>query len=199
MRYCFSAAVLFCAMGSVCAADEIKGSDLFPLSVGKRWTYRIQGQDNLTITVTDVEKIGGFPCYRLEGRQRGTVVATEHLSIRADGVYRMRFDSADFDPSLPICKFPPASDQTWKLDYKIADKKASISFETETEEITVPAGKYKTVVVHSVVPEGTGQLKNSCWYAPKVGMVKQQIESDDGKIVLELERERPEKKGPMPK
>jgi len=197
MRHAFSIAILLCAVGAECVAEEIKGPELFPLALGKRWTYHIKGQENpLVIMVSAVEKIGEFRCFKLEGWQRGALVATEHLSVRPDGIFRMRYDSADLDPPLPICKFPPAEGQSWKLDYKIGEKKASISFETEMEEITVPAGKFKAVVIRSTVPEGNGPLKNSCWYAPKIGMVRQVIESEEGKVTLELIEEK--KKG-LPK
>ena len=34
----------------------------------------------------------------------------------------------------------------------------------------------------------TLKLKNTCWYAPRVGLVKQLIEDGDSRIVLELEK-----------
>ncbi len=44
-------------------------------------------------------------------------------------------------------------------------------------------------------------MKSSCWYASKMGMVKQIIEYEDGKMILELERidRNFDKKVPLPK
>ena len=171
------------------AADTDSFEDFFPLQVNNRWTYRIQGQEErLYIFTTQIEKIGAVNCVRLEGRLRGQTVANEHLAIRKEGVFRYRLDGVDIEPPLPICKPIGRSSKAWKLDYKVGEKKASIAYELDWDDIAVPLGKYKALRIQSEVPDGNSKLKNTCWYASKVGMVKQVIDDGDNKIVLELEK-----------
>jgi hypothetical protein len=171
------------------ADDPPPGKELFPLASNARWTYRIQGQDDKLVIVVSpqLDKLGESRAYRLEGRLRDRLIATEQLTVRKDGVYRHRHDGMDIEPPLLICKFPATKGERWHIDYKIGDKKAAIDYSCEFEEVTVPAGTYKAVAVHAAVVEGGG-LKTTCWYAPKVGLVKQVVEDGEGKIVLELEK-----------
>jgi len=170
--------------------------DLFPLNTGMRWTYKIQGQDDrLVVNVAGVDRIGEARCVRLEARLGNRVIATEHLSLTKDGAFRHRLDSADIEPPLTICKFPATQGLTWEAQYKINDKRATLSYEIEEEEITVPAGKYKAVAVRSEIPDRAGAFRNTIWYAPKVGMVKQEIADGDRTVTLLLEKfERPSEK-----
>lgn len=164
-------------------------SDLFPMSIGSRWTYRIAGQDDrLVIVAAGTEKIGDIRCVRLEGRLQNRVIATEHVAKLKEGVFRLRNDGSDLEPPLMICKFPAVNGDTWRAEYKMNDKKAAIDYECDREDIVVPAGKYKAVVIRSEVAEGGGKLKSTVWYAPRVGMVKQVIEDGENKIMLSLER-----------
>lgn len=166
-----------------------KGEEYFPISIGKRWTYRIQGQEErLVITAVTEEKVGNVACIRLEGRLQNRLIATEHIALQKGGVYRYRNDGLDIEPPLRICKFPPEANETWKVEYKVNDKKASLDYECDFEEVKVPAGTYQALVVRSEVPDRAGKLKNTVWYAPKVGMVRQLIEDGDSKIELRLER-----------
>ena len=163
-------------------------NEYFPSQPGNRWTYRIVGQDDRLVVLSYVaEPISGYPCFRLESRMRNQFVATTHLSVRKDGVYQMKSDGYTIEPPLPICKFSPTEKETWKLDFKLGEKKASIVYESSYEEVVVPSGKYKALVIRSETPEGTGKLLNACWYAPKVGLVKQVVDDGD-KIVIELEK-----------
>jgi len=54
--------------------------------------------------------------------------------------------------------------------------------------VSFAAGRYKTIVVRSEIPDGAGALRSSVWYAPEVGMVKQVIADGDKTITLSLER-----------
>jgi hypothetical protein len=165
------------------------GPELFPLAVGNRWTYRIVGQDDkLVVTAAGYERVGNVNTTRLEGRLRDRLIASEHVAARKEGALRYRNDGADIDPPLPICKFPPARYLTWEAEYKVGDKKTAIAYECDEQEVEVPAGKYHAISVHSEITEGAMKLKNTCWYAPRVGLVKQLIEDGDSRIVLELEK-----------
>jgi hypothetical protein len=175
------------------AADEPvvpdSGVGQIPLTLGNRWIYRVVGQDErLTITAASWEKVGDIYCLRLDGRFQGRVIATEHVAMGKDGLYRHRNDGADLEPPLLICKIPVERGETWRAEYKVNDKKAAIEFECDQEEVKVPAGIFKAIVVRAEAPDGTGKLKNTVWYAPKVGMVKQVVVDGDKTITLLLDR-----------
>jgi hypothetical protein len=188
LRIAITMAVVVLAGFQSAVSAQPAASEYFPSQPGNRWTYRIVGQDDrLVVVSTFTEPIGGYSCFRLESRLRSQFIASAHFSVRKDGVYQMRSDGYNLDPPLPICKFPPTDKETWKVDFKLGEKKATIAYECSFEEVTVPTGKYKALVIHSETPEGTGKLLNTCWYAPKVGLVKQVVDDGD-KIVLELEK-----------
>jgi len=170
------------------AEDPPLGQEIYPLALGHRWTYRIQGQDDrLTIQVVAIDMINGVRCYRLEGKIQNRVIATEHVAKLKDGLYRYRNEGIDIDPPLLLCKFPVEKGDAWKAEYKHNEKKASLRYECDLEEVTVLHGKYQSVVIHSITADNS-KLKNSVWYAPRIGMVKQVIEEGEQTIVLTLER-----------
>jgi hypothetical protein len=174
----------------VSAQDEIKGKELFPFAPFNVWTYRIQGQDDkLTVNVfeTKEKEKNGERIYRLEGRLRNQAVVSEHLSLRKDGAYRLRHDNVEIDPPLLICRFPPVKGDTWKAEYKINDKKISVTYYCDRVEITHRDKKVMAVVIRAVISDGGDGITNTCWYVPGDGMVKQAIEEGDGQIVLEFE------------
>jgi hypothetical protein len=184
----FALLIAFAAMPAG-AQEEFKTSELFPVLPYNVWTYRIQGQeDKLTVSVFDFKEKSGDRIYRFEGRLRNQTVSSEHLSIRKDGVYRIRHDNMEIEPALLICPSSPVKGKTWKSVYKINDKKTTVTYECDTEEIIDRKNnKVKALVIRAHISEEKGEITNTCWYIPKDGLVKQVIEEGDSKIVLELE------------
>ena len=67
----------------ISAEEPSAGKDLFPMTVGNRWTYRIQGQDDrLTVKAEAEEMVGEIRCTALEGR-------LQNGPIRADAAGRL--------------------------------------------------------------------------------------------------------------
>ena len=182
--------------------EEFKGPELFPVTSFWTWTYRVQGQDDkLHVSVFDSKEKMGERIFRFEGRIRNQPVASELLSIRKDGVYRLRHDNHELEPPLLICRFPPLKGETWKAEYKIGDKKTTVVYDCDTEEITYQNKKMTALVIRAEIADPNGAIKNTCWYAPRIGLVKQVIQEGDNKIVIELEehgRPPPKSKQPNP-
>lgn len=204
MRRSFLTATSFLVLFALPLRGQ-EGAEYFPVNNFRTWTYRINGQeDRLVVTAFQVtEPIGGFRCYRYEGRMRNQIIVTEHLSVRKEGVYRVRHDNIDIDPPLLICKFPPTKGQTWKSEYKIGEKKVAVTFTTDMEEIPVPKSKTNetkanALVIRAEIVNGEHSIKSTCWYAPNRGLVKQVLEEDDGQITLELEPNPPKGKPMSP-
>jgi len=161
---------------------------LYPLKVGTKWTYKVKDQEEkFIVTAAKEEMIGEQKCMKLEARLKDRLVATEHIAVTKDGIYRYRFDERPLEPPLRFCKLPAKKGEKWEQKFKIGMKEGLARFETDEEEITVPGGKYKAVAVKGEVVEDGMSIKMSFWFAPGVGMVRQVIDHGEAMIVLELE------------
>lgn len=173
------------------AQDDFKGPELFPTSPFSAWTYKVQGQEEkLVVSIFETKDKNGERIYRYDGRIRNQSVISEYLSIRKDGVYRVRHEGVDIEPPLLICRFPPVKGDTWKAEYKLNDKKVTVDFYCDTEEITHRKKQIRAVVIRAHVLEGENDIINTCWYVPRDGLVKQVIEEGDKQIVIEFEEYR---------
>jgi hypothetical protein len=173
------------------------GEDLFPLAINNRWTYRVQpfagpGQpvqdDRFVIQVVRKEMIGEQTCFLLEGRLRDRVTATEHVAFTKDGLTRFRADNYDITPPVTVLRPTTPAKAPWTIDYQLGDRKATAGFWQESRDVRVPAGTFRgATTVHGDV-NGT---QTTGWYAPGVGMVRQDI--TEGKRTTRLELEKFEK------
>jgi len=178
------------------AADPPPGEDLFPLAVNNRWTYHVQpfaGQpfqeDRFVIRVVRKEMIGDQTCFFLEGRLKDRIAATEHVAFTKDGLTRFRADNYDIVPPVTVLKPAAASKAPWAIDYQLGDRKATGTFSQEPATITVQGKRTRTTMV-SAEMGGTngGRVETRVWYAPGIGMVRQQINEGKRTTVLELEK-----------
>ncbi|MBL8798616.1 MAG: hypothetical protein JNM56_32265 [Planctomycetia bacterium] len=176
------------------ADDKLKESTYFPLKVGTKWHYRV-GPAKLTLQVAKHEKVGDVLCALIETLKDGNIVATEHVAVRDDGVFR--YTIAGQKPEMPfqVLKLPPKKGDTWKVAVKIGNEELKGEFVSGEEEVEVPAGKYQAVTATSKgfqAPDGEGNMQDlsfKFWYAPKVGQVKQTIKiGKRPEIAIELER-----------
>jgi O-succinylbenzoate synthase len=187
------------------AQDKLKETPYYPLKVGTTWHYRA-GDSKFTIRVVRHEKVGEVLCALLETKRDGKVVGSEHLAVTADGVYRYdltyqragsrsdekksaAYVSGSFRPPMLILKLPPKKGDSWKVDSKSDGQNFRGSFQVGAQEITVPAGVYKTFRVASQDLE-VNALKPTIttFFAEGVGMVKQIISVGEAKIEIELEK-----------
>lgn len=189
------------------ARDKLKETSYYPLQVGNTWHYRA-GDGKFTIRVVKHEKVGDTLCALLESRRDGKLVGSEHLAVADDGVYRHDLilrvpqpDSKDKDksvkqpiqemlkPPVLVLKLPPKNGDAWKVESTSGSKTFRSEFHVEAEEITVPAGTYKTFRVTSRDLEVNGLNPTiTTFFAEGVGMVQQIVEVGDAKIEIELEK-----------
>lgn len=176
------------------ADDPVMVTPYYPLKVGTRWQYKV-GANSLAVKVVKHEKIGDVTCALLETSRDDQVLAAEHIGVKADGVYRYTIGPLKPDPPFRILKLPAKVGDTWKVDTKIGVQELKGSFTVGEAEVTVPAGKYKTLTVASSgleSPDGAGNTVKfvfKFWFAEKVGMVKQTVQiGDRPEVVIELEK-----------
>ncbi len=193
--------VLSLAAAELAAQDRLRETPYYPLKVGTSWHYRA-GESRFTIRVVRHEKVGDVLCALLETIRDGKVVGSEHLAVAGDGIYRhdltssqLQSDAKDktktvkvpvkqtLKPPILILKLPPKQGESWKVDSKGDGKTFRGTFQLAEQEITVPAGTYKTIRVASQDLE-VNSLKPTIttFFAQGVGMVKQIIEMGDAKI-----------------
>jgi hypothetical protein len=186
---------VFVTAVNLAAQDKLKETPYYPLKVGTTWHYRA-GDRKFTIRVVRHEKVGETLCALLETQRDGKVVGSEHLAVAADGVYRYDLIEAGrtpaqqtLKPPMLILKLPPKNGDSWKVDSRGDGKTFRGSFQVAEQEITVPAGTYKTFRIASQDLE-VNSLKPilTTFFAEGVGIVKQIIQMGDTKIEIELEK-----------
>jgi hypothetical protein len=191
--------LLLVAAGSLAARQKLAETPYYPLQVGTTWHYKA-GDRKLTIRVASHEKVGDVLCARLEVTRDGKVVASEHLSVTAEGVYRYdqtktgedgKESTETFATPVLVLRLPPKTGEKWRMDSPASGTAAARgTFQiVGEEEIKVPAGTYKAVRINSQDLE-VGGLKPAIttFFASGVGMVKQVIQVGDVKTEFELEK-----------
>jgi hypothetical protein len=201
LRLLLAFPLLVFAATELAAQAKLRETPYYPLRVGTIWHYRA-GDGKFTIQVARHEKVGETLCAVLETKRNGKVVGSEHLAVASDGIYRHTLtlpsssakpenekNQLTIKPPLLLLKLPPEEGDSWKIGSKADDKTFRGSFEVGEQEITVPAGTYKTTRVTSQDLE-VNALKAgiTTFYAEGVGMVKQIIEVGDVKVEIELEK-----------
>jgi hypothetical protein len=205
VRCLFVWLALLVLTAELAAQDKLKETPYYPLQVGTTWHYRA-GEGKFTIRVAKHEKVGDTLCALLETTRDGKVVGSEHLAVADDGVYRHDLTAMlpqpnasdktkeapitqEMKPPILVLKLPPKKDSKWKVESKSGGQTFRGEFQMKEEEITVPAGSYKSWRVASQDLE-VNAIKPTIttYFAEGVGMVKQVIEVGDAKAVIELEK-----------
>lgn len=197
--------LLLIAAASLSAQDKLAETPYYPLQVGTTWHYK-SGDRKFTIRVAKHEKVGSVLCARLEVVRDGKVVASEHLAVTDEGVYRHSLsasglaplDSKDSnraekqekpEPPILVLKLPPKKGESWKVDSKADGKVFRGGFKIDEKEIKVPAGTYSAIRVTSEDLETNGLRSTiTTYFARGVGMVKQVIQVGDVTADIELEK-----------
>jgi hypothetical protein len=174
----------------------------FPLREGSTWYYKISSGGSYTVKMTGLEKSGDEACAKLETRQGdkadGKLLATELVTVKADGVYRCGFAGSPATPPLLFLKLDPKdpgkttkSGAKWTFKSEIAKQDVAGSFKLEeTKDLTVGKTAYKNVV--KVTSEGVaidGQpVVITYYFAKGVGMIKQEVNVGGDTTTTELEK-----------
>jgi hypothetical protein len=168
----------------------------YPLQDGTVWHYKI-GDNRYTLKVAKHEKIGDFNCARIEQIVEERVIAVEHIAVTKDGVVRVAYDNKRAVPPLLFLKLPAKKDTTWTVDSvigktdKVPGEKVVGTFKAgEVTKMMVPAGTSEGVITSSTQDlNAAGQkLSFTYYFAKKVGLIKQEIDFGETKVIIELEK-----------
>jgi hypothetical protein len=174
------------------AEDQIR-PDYYPLAVGTKWHYRVDGQSaRLTNHVAGIERIGGQPVSRVETRFMGRVIPTEHLANTPEGLYRYRSQGIAITPPLRLLRYPVKEGDTWEDTITSSGQRVQVNCRVGSEQVTVPAGSYQTVTIDVAMKVGGTTIATSrYWLAAGIGMVKQVNQQGGTTSAIELERFEP--------
>ena len=192
-------------VGPAVAADP-SVEELFPLSVGKSWTYRVSAgagpsqPERFTIRVAGEDMVRGANCFRLEATlgDRG-VVATEYVGLlTSDGLCRFKIEKEEVTP--PVVFLKPLKDGKrvdWGVaSYQIGSRSAAATFYVEPANVRWKGKTYKGVRVVGDSSGEAGGRKSTNLYAPGIGLVQQRIEGEAKRPPLVLDLEEIDKKEP---
>jgi hypothetical protein len=172
------------------AKEKMEKTTYYPLAVGSSWEYKA-GENKFTLKVAKYEKVGNALCARLELSMKDKPVSFEHVGVTNEGVYRYSFEgNKEAQPPVLFLKLPPKKDESWKVDSKVGGESVKGTFKNAGEEdVKVPAGGFKAVVVASQDLEANGiKMAVTYYFAKDVGLVKQVVEVAGQKVVVELEK-----------
>jgi hypothetical protein len=102
------------------------------------------------------------------------------------GVFWIGRDGKDFEKPECCLKLPAREGDVWES--AVGDRPSlSVSNTTgKEEEVEVPAGKFRTVRIDSVLKAKGFTLDSSDWYARGVGLVKSTFRTDDGETEVRV-------------
>jgi hypothetical protein len=171
----FVVPALLLAWSPLLSAQE-KTVNYMPLKVGNKWTFKVNlgGQAvDISQKVVKVEKKDGREVATLETDVGGQTLA-EQMGSDERGVFRYSFQGLPVDPPIQSLKLPFKKGETWEGKVSVQGQEVKSTMKSEAEEeVTVPAGKYKALVVSVEMDVGGQQITVKSWFAPNVGIVKQ--------------------------
>lgn len=171
--------------------DALRECSVLPLAVGTEWVYTV-GPYEVVERVTEHVEMGEELCAHVETSLNGTVTASEHLTVREDGVYRVEFGGQTIEPAFCVLKWPAEDGDSWEIDSETDGQKLTGTFNVTMSEVTVPAGEYETVHVESenfvvtLLDGSTLPLSMALDFATGVGRVKQVANIGGQEVILEL-------------
>jgi hypothetical protein len=187
--------VLVAALPGEAEAQSPRGKqkvpNYYPLKPGTKWTCLVDAGNGKKVEasnqVTKNETIDGKSMALLETIVNGNVVSTEHLSSTAEGVFRCRYNGTEIEPPLCIFKYPMKEEAMWEAEAKIGPQQLKVkSTSGKLVEVTTPAGKYKAAPVVTETAVGGTKIKAKLWFAPEVGIVKQDSAIGEKNVNVEL-------------
>ena len=187
-RFVFgSAAFLTLAISCTLSAQESgagKETPYYPLKKDATWTYKVMG-NQIIMKVAGGDKEGT----KVETIVNGKAIASEHIQVRDDGVYRVMINGQKPEAPVKFLQLPPKAGASWTVETKIQGQPIKGTFVTSEEEITVLGNKYKTIKVEGKDFDISNMKTNiTYWFAEGVGIVKLSFSLGGMDATLELDK-----------
>ena len=171
------------------AQDEPMSSDFYPLRKGTTWTYKVSDTMTLVTQVTVHEKVGKDVCAKLETKLNGETVATEHIAVRENGIFRVKVGDKEVNPPLCFLKLPFKKEENkWEVKSTIGNETVSGTFESAEKKVDFKDMKeINGLEVKGKDLTANGQKINLTYlFAEKFGIVKQTANLGGANVTLDL-------------
>ena len=173
--------------------DKVKESPYGPYKVGNQWTYKVNDMTIVT-RISKHEKFDDKMCAVLETLKDGQSVATEHIEVREDGLYRCAYNGEKIEPPLRFLKLPAKKGDSWQIESKTQGQNVKGTFTIDEEEIQVGEQKIKAITATANEFEVEGnKMSTKYWFAENHGIVKQWFKQGATEVTLELSKFEPAK------
>jgi len=188
MKKLFGIALVALIAGPISLMAQEASSPLYPLKVGNKWTYKAPG-GNVEVRVDKKEKVGDEEAYKLVTSLQGKESASEHVVVRADGVYRVSVNGLKPDQAILILPIPATKGKKWDVKTKVQGQEVEGTNTIHEVDVTVPAGTYKGATLVDGPNFKIAGLDTTVrvWFAKDVGIVKLEFKLGGQDAVLELQ------------
>ncbi|MCI0700171.1 MAG: hypothetical protein L0241_03690 [Planctomycetia bacterium] len=163
----------------------------FPLKKGTTWTYDV-GENKIEVKVAKVDKMGNEEHYTLETLVGKDPKTTEVVTVKTDGVYRVKAKDDKLNPPVKVLALPLKKDASWDVNSKLGAQviKGNLKIIKLDEEVTVPLGKFMTVHVEGKDIDFAGTKTTvHLWFAKDRGIVQAEfIMQNNEKVLLKLSK-----------
>ncbi len=176
-NHLLGAVFVLAAAAATGGQEKQKSPDYYPLAKGTKWVYR---------ELRDGKEVGErrFDVWKVAtegGKTTATVTSSSGIDPGTSYIYsdEKGVSHEATDGVVPLLKYPVKTGDKWSVTFKAVPPQASDrTFDVTVvgeAEVTVPAGKFKTVEVRTVEFTKTERIKSSVWYTAGVGIVKRVI------------------------
>jgi hypothetical protein len=167
--------------GSKATGESKKDADYYPLKDKATWTYDTpQGEWVWTTKFVAAHKDGD------EYKVSREVANNEYgMKVRAkpEGIQIVEESGKPTEPAQWLLKFPMKEGTKWETKFAATEWNAEV---TKTEEVDVPAGKFKARLV--TYASKSGQSTFEIWYAHGVGIVRSKLTAPEGASEQKLKK-----------
>lgn len=176
----FSFLIMLCFALTSCSL--FSSPDYFPLGKGSQWTYSCNGVEAI-YRVTDDAMADGKMCSVTETIIDGQAVQKLYF-IKTDKeileVMKQKFvgSTTIYSPPQPLMRFPVKVGDSWEWKGDLANNNSADlrSKVTRKEKISTPAGNFDTMKIETEgFVNNTTATKMEMWFAPNVGLVKEEF------------------------
>ncbi|MBX7106909.1 MAG: hypothetical protein K1X57_22760 [Gemmataceae bacterium] len=177
---------------AVAESSALPSCELYPLAVGTQWLFQ-SGPLIVREKVVKHETVQGELCARIDTIYDDHLVSYEHVTVRADGVYRVAVSGKPVQPPLRFIALPAAPDSKWNVDSTVAGQsirgefvsgEGSFAFRNPRGEPETPFKTYK--VTGAKFTAGNTPVALTYEFAPHLGKVRQTARTGGQETTLEL-------------
>jgi hypothetical protein len=193
-RWIVAFAILAALTNRPVFADEPQPADYLPLREGTKWHFDAKVNSlsvPMIIRVAKFQSSESRQAARLETVVNGSVAASEYLGVSEEGIFRLKMNNIDINPPLQILRFPIKKGDAWTSTATVGGETLKADSVVDLQKVSVPAGSFEAALVTTTVSTPQGRMTNRQWFAPGIGLVKQEVNLSGAKILAELRSSEP--------